>query len=141
MKKLSLGLALALLMLTTFSYAQSGNPTDNPTPASSAVSTLESNSLPRPDNDAPSLFTADCIYLQRVNNNQWDLTCTDPRITPSSSVFASISQYNPGTGRRVLGAATMVVENIVPMNGQVTVRVDVITGSPIYPWMTLLVNP
>jgi hypothetical protein len=139
MKKLSLGLVLAFLMLTTLSYAQSGNPTDNPTPASLALSTLQSNNFSH--NDAQALFTDDCVALQPINNGQWDLTCKDPRITPSSSVFASISQYNPGTGLRVLGAATLVVENIVPLNGKVTVRVDVITDSPIYPWLTILVNP
>ena len=134
----TLGLALVFLMPATLTYAQSQNSGE-----SAAVPSL-SASASRGDagNDAPSQFTGNCIYSQAVNNGEWILLCDDPRITASSSVFASISQYNPVTGRRVLGNAQFVVENIVPINGEVKVLVDVISGSSVYPWMTILViNP
>lgn len=129
MKKLSLSLALALafLLLTTLGYAQSGDPAENPTLPSSAVSTI---SPTNPGNsDAPlSLFAGYCLY--RGVSNQVILECIDSGIDAQSSVFASISQTD-FSGRRLLGNLTMWVENIVPYNGGVKVLVHTGSNTPI----------
>jgi hypothetical protein len=127
MKKLSLSLALAFLMLATLGYAQSGNPAETSTLAQSAVSPL--NPTNPGSNDAPlSLFAGYCLY--RGVSNQVILICTDPGINAQSSVFASISQTN-SSGRRILGNPIMWVENVVPYNGGVQVLVHTGSETPI----------
>ncbi|MGB8888638.1 MAG: hypothetical protein WCC87_18050 [Candidatus Korobacteraceae bacterium] len=139
MKKLSLGLALAFLMLATLAYAQSGNPTDNPTVASSVVSNLKSLSPGGAGNGEPLSFSAGyCLYTGIYN--QFTLQCIDPGISAQSSVFASISQTN-SSGRRILGNPRPSIANIVPYNGGVYVNVNAGTGNPIDVRLDILIAP
>ncbi len=139
MKKLSLGLALALLMLSTLGYAQSGDSTDNATVASSVASNLKSLSPGGAGNDEPLSFSAGyCLYTGIYN--QFTLQCIDPGISAQSSVFASISQTN-GSGRRILGNPRPSIENVVPYNGGVYVNVNAGTGNPIDVRLDILIVP
>ncbi len=139
MKKLSLGLALALLMLSTLSYAQSGDSADNATVASSVASNIRSLSPGGEGNDEPLSFSAGyCLYTGIYN--QFTLQCIDPGISAQSSVFASISQTN-GSGRRILGNPRPSIANIVPYNGGVYVNVNAGTGNPIDVRLDILIVP
>lgn len=130
MKKLSLSLVLAFLLLATLGYAQSGDPAENPTLAQSAGSTLNPTNLN--NNNLPSLVGY-CSYYQVYpipGTTRANLICTSSEINAGSSVFASVSQTN-SQGIRVLGNPVMWVENIVPLNGEVKVRVDLGSDGPI----------
>jgi len=140
MKKLSLGLALAFLMLATLAYAQSGNPTDNPTLASAVVSNLKSLSPGSAGNDDEPLSLSAGYCLYRGIYNQFTLQCIDPGISAQSSVFASISQTDP-SGRRILGNPRPSIANIVPYNGGVYVNVNAGTGNPIDVRLDILIAP
>lgn len=126
MKKLSLGLALALLMLATLSYAQSGNPTDLNISTPSTLQSLSPSGIG--NHDAPlSLSAGYCLYTGVPNPVTLD--CIDPGINAQSSVFASISQTN-SEGHRILGNPRPSVQNIVPYNGGVYVNIN--TGTENY---------
>ena len=83
-----------------------------------------------------------CSYSGIYSNfgtTQADLVCISSGISAESSVFAAISQTDL-SGHRFLGGTTMWVENIVPINGEVKVRVNLGSEGPINVRLDILVS-
>lgn len=141
-----LSVALMLLMLVAFGYAQSENPTDNQASVSSSLPSTFKPITPTgsgkgilPLNLGSGSFSSYCTYH---TYNQQDLVCWDSRIDSNARVFAAASEYSSLPNQRFLGSAHMTVHNIIPHDGYVEVLVD--TGWPYYPInvrVDLLVDP
>jgi hypothetical protein len=139
-----LSLALMLLMLVTFGYAQSENLSDNQPSAPSSAPSTQKPILPTGSGVIqPALgsgaFTAYCTY------RTWGagpFYCWDSRINANSRVFAAVSEYSTDPQHRFLGAAIMTIHNIIPNNGYVTVDIDTgWTAFPINIRLDLFVDP
>jgi hypothetical protein len=141
-----LSLALMLLMLAAFGYAQSENPNNNQASISSSLPSTLKPIIPTgsgkdilPLNLGSGSFSSYCTYH---TYNQQDLVCWDSRIDSNARVFAAASEYSSLPNQRFLGSAHMTVHNIIPHDGYVEVLVD--TGWPYYPInvrLDLLVEP
>lgn len=141
-----LNLALTVLMLVAFGYAQSENPSNNQASAPSSPPSMVKPIAPTgsgkdvlPPNLGSGSFSSYCTYH---TYNQQDLVCWDSRIDSNARVFAAVSEYSSLPNQRFLGSAHMTVHNIIPHDGYVEVLVD--TGWPYYPInvrLDLLVDP
>ena len=141
-----LGLALMLLMLVTFGYTQSQNPSNDQASTSSSPPSALKPILPTgsgkdvlPLSLGSGSFSTYCTY-----SCGWlrCFHCWDSRIDSNARVFAAVSEYTSLPNQRFLGAAHMTIHNIIPYNGYVEVLID--TGWTAYPInirLDLLVDP
>ena len=141
MKKLSLGLALAFLMLATLAYAQSGNPTDNPTVASWVVSNLKSLSPGSAGNEMNRCLCLRATVFTEVFTISSPSSASIPESVPNPGCLRfhqSDRLFRPLTD---LGNPRPSIANIVPYNGGVYVNVNAGTGNPIDVRLDILIAP